>query len=73
MTWYQGPEGSGSPSARYGHTATLYNNTKMIIFGGSNGNAYYNDLYILDLEVMAWSKPELQGPVPLGRSGHVAI
>ena len=22
---------------------------------------------------MAWSKPECQGPVPVGRSGHVAI
>ncbi len=23
MTWYQGPEGSGSPSARFGHSANL--------------------------------------------------
>jgi len=34
MTWYQGPEGSGSPSARYGHSATLVNGTKMLIFAG---------------------------------------
>ena len=23
LTWYQGPEGSGSPSARFSHSATL--------------------------------------------------
>lgn len=58
MTWLQGPEGIGSPSARYGHTAVLVAETKIFIFGGTNGKEYYNDLYVLDLEVMAWSQPK---------------
>ena len=63
MTWYQGPEGSGSPTARYGHSATLVAGSKMLIFGGCDGTNYFNDLYLLDLEVMAWSQPKVSGIV----------
>ena len=73
MTWYQGPEGSGSPSARFGHSASLVNGSKMLIFGGWNGKLFYNDLYLLDLEVMAWSQPKCTGPAPSPRQGHTAI
>jgi len=37
MTWYQGPEGGGAPTARFDHTANLVGGTKMFIFGGWNG------------------------------------
>mmetsp|Transcript_32641 Transcript_32641/g.29515 ORF Transcript_32641/g.29515 Transcript_32641/m.29515 type:complete len:95 (-) Transcript_32641:576-860(-) len=73
MTWYQGPEGSGSPSARYGHSATLVGGSKMLIFGGSDGKNYFNDLYVLDLEIMAWSQPKCTGPAPSKRMGHTAM
>ena len=73
MTWLQGPEGSGSPSARYGHTATLVSGTKMLIFGGWNGKDFFNDVYILDLEVFAWTQPKCTGPAPCPRQGHIAI
>jgi hypothetical protein len=73
MTWLQGPEGIGSPSARYGHSAVLVAETKIFIFGGTNGKEYYNDLYVLDLEVMAWSQPKCEGPLPSPRQGHTAI
>lgn len=73
MTWYQGPEGAGAPCARFGHTATLINGTKMFVFGGWNGKDYYNDLFILDLEIMAWTKPMVSGPEPSPRQGHSAI
>jgi hypothetical protein len=29
----------------------------MIVFGGWNGQDFFNDVYVLDLEIMAWSKP----------------
>ena len=67
MTWYQGPEGSGSPSARYAHTASLISGTKILIFGGWNGIDFFNDVYILELEVMAWTKPNCTGPAPSPR------
>lgn len=57
MTWYQGPEGGGAPSARFDHSSNLVGGTKMIVFGGWNGSEFFNDVYVLDLEIMAWSKP----------------
>jgi len=73
MLWLQGPEGGGAPTARYGHTANLVGGSKMYVFGGTNGLAYYNDLYILDLENNAWNKAETTGPAPCPREGHAAI
>ena len=45
----------------------------MFIFGGFNGKDYFNDLHILDLEIMAWSTPNTSGPVPSLRFGHSSI
>lgn len=73
MTWYQGPEGSGSPSSRFGHTANLVSGSKMLIFGGWNGTDLFNDLFVLDLEAMAWSQPKCTGPTPSPRQGHTSI
>jgi N-acetylneuraminic acid mutarotase len=73
MTWFQGPEGAGAPSARLGHSANLVGGTKMFIFGGWNGKKYFNDLQVLDLEIMAWSKPNTSGADPTPRQGHCAI
>ena len=47
--------------------------TKIFIFGGTNGKEYFNDLFVLDLEVMAWTQPKCEGPLPSPRHGHVAI
>ena len=33
----------------------------MVVFGGWNGKDFYNDVYVLDLQIMAWSKPETSG------------
>lgn len=73
MTWYVGPEGSGSPSARFGHSASLVNGNLMVVFGGSNGEKFFNDVNILHLETMSWVKPELSGPAPSPRYLHSAI
>jgi len=45
----------------------------MFIFGGWNGNDFFNDVYVLDLEIMAWSKPNCTGPAPSPRKGHCSI
>lgn len=73
MTWFQGPEGSGSPSSRFGHTANLVDGSKMVVFGGWNGEDYFNDVFTLDLEAMAWSQPKCTGPIPCPRQGHTTI
>jgi Rab9 effector protein with kelch motifs len=73
MTWYQGPEGGGAPAARFDHSANLVGGTKMFVFGGWNGTNFYNDVHVLDLEIMAWSKPTCTGPAPCPRKGHCSI
>ena len=73
MTWYQGPEGGGAPSARLDHSANLVGGTKMFVFGGWNGEKFFNDVFILDLEIMAWTKPKTSGPAPCPRKGHCSI
>jgi len=58
MTWYQGPQGAGAPNARFNHSANIVGGTKMYVFGGWDGKIYYNDVCVLDLEIMAWKRPE---------------
>jgi len=45
----------------------------MFVFGGWNGEEFYDDVYILDLEIMAWTKPQCTGPAPIKRKGHCSI
>ena len=73
MTWYQGPEGGGAPSARFDHSSNLVGGTKMFSFGGWNGDDFFNDVHVLDLEIMAWSKPNCTGPAPSPRKGHCSL
>lgn len=73
LTWYQGPEGSGSPQARFGHSASLVAGSKMIVFGGSDGKEFFNDVNILHLDTMSWTKPEVKGLPPLPRYYHASV
>lgn len=61
MTWFQGPEGSGSPCARFGHSGSIINNNQMLVFGGWNMDSFFNDIYLLNLQTMCWYKPETKG------------
>ena len=73
MTWFQGPEGGGAPASRFDHSANLVNGTKMVIFGGWNGNDFFNDVYVLDLQMMAWSKPNTSGKYHRTESDLITI
>jgi N-acetylneuraminic acid mutarotase len=45
---------------------------KLIVFGGGDGPAYYNDVYILDTVNFRWSKPKVMGVPPSKRRAHTA-
>jgi hypothetical protein len=46
---------------------------KLIIFGGGDGPAYYNDVYVLDTMNFRWSKPKIEGErQPSKRRAHTA-
>ncbi|KAI9744604.1 MAG: hypothetical protein M1818_002133 [Claussenomyces sp. TS43310] len=57
-----------------GHTATLYQGDKLLVFGGENEHrAYLSDLIIFDLKTAHWTQPAVSGPIPRGRARHAAV
>ena len=62
--------GSSVISARYSHTATVWNQ-KLVVFGGWSGSRC-NDLYVLDCLTWEWEEIRPQGSIPSGRAGHTA-
>ncbi|KAI1195475.1 kelch domain-containing protein [Nemania serpens] len=62
------------PGVRMGHTATLYQGNKLLVFGGENEHrTYLSDLIIFDLDSATWTQPQVFGPVPKGRARHAAV
>ncbi|KAI0392786.1 kelch domain-containing protein [Xylariaceae sp. FL0594] len=62
------------PGVRMGHTATLYQGDKLLVFGGENEHrTYLSDLIIFDLKTAHWTQPQVSGHVPPGRARHAAV
>ncbi|XP_066190543.1 F-box only protein 42 isoform X2 [Sylvia atricapilla] len=58
------------PPPMAGHSSCVIKD-KMIVFGGSLGSRQMsNDVWVLDLEQWAWSKPSISGPSPHPRGGQ---
>ncbi|XP_068623061.1 host cell factor 1 [Battus philenor] len=65
-----------SPPPRESHSGVAYTDkntgkSSLIIYGGMSGSRL-GDLWVLDVDSMSWSRPELGGPPPLPRSLHTA-
>lgn len=65
---------SGSaPSIRAQATSCMYKNASnqncMLIFGGTNGSVWYNDLYELNLSTLTWTLLAPSGTPPIAREG----
>lgn len=62
------------PGVRMGHTATLYQGDKLLVFGGENEHrTYLADLIVFDLKTAHWTQPQVSGPIPKGRARHAAV
>jgi len=46
---------------------------KLFVFGGGEGQSYFDHLYVLDTNSMCWSKPECTGNIPGPRRAHSAV
>ena len=56
-----------------GHTANLYNEHHLVVFGGENeAGRHLHELYVLDLKTLHWTCPTVTGPTPRGRGRHAA-
>lgn len=79
--WVRTPAGGRSPpppnsllTCSLGHTATLYQGDKLLVFGGENEHrTYLSDLIIFDLKTAHWTQPQVTGPIPKGRARHSAL
>jgi len=62
------------PSVRMGHTTTLWQAKKLLVFGGENEHrVYLSDIIVFDLETARWTAPEVRGTPPRGRARHAAV
>ncbi|KIY02408.1 uncharacterized protein Z520_02546 [Fonsecaea multimorphosa CBS 102226] len=62
------------PGVRMGHSASLYQGDKLLVYGGENEHReYLSDVVILNLKDHYWTQPDVQGPVPKGRARHAAV
>ncbi|KAL3471981.1 hypothetical protein BJX99DRAFT_12828 [Aspergillus californicus] len=62
------------PGVRMGHTASLYQGDKLVVFGGENEHGeYLSDVVIFDITTSTWTQPDIHGSVPRGRARHAAV
>ena len=63
------------PKAREGHSLSAYKNL-LVMFGGCQGggseNQPFDDIWVVDIESKAWTRPETFGKKPEPREGHAA-
>lgn len=45
----------------------------MVVFGGSDSKSFFNDVNVLHLDTMSWTKPEIKGSPPLPRYYHASV
>ncbi|KAH9613870.1 hypothetical protein KSS87_015221 [Heliosperma pusillum] len=73
MTWDEFEAAGVPPSPRSDHTAAVHAGRYLLIFGGGSHAACFNDLHVLDLQAMEWSRPTQQGDIPSSRAGHAGV
>ncbi|KAF7657336.1 hypothetical protein LDENG_00027720 [Lucifuga dentata] len=68
--WYQPIITGDAPSPRSGHSACVIQERKIYVFGGWDTPVCYNDMYMLDLGLMEFSRVKTSGKAPSPRSWH---
>jgi len=74
--WMKIETAGNIPPGRWGHTATFLAPSSLLIFAGKDWadvKLWYNDLYILNLDTMVWTKVQHKGDIPEGRHGHTTV
>ncbi|XP_073277803.1 acyl-CoA-binding domain-containing protein 4-like [Primulina huaijiensis] len=73
MTWDEMDTMGVAPSPRSDHAAAVHVDRYLLIFGGGSHATCFNDLHVLDLQTMEWSRPTQQGEIPSPRAGHAGV
>lgn len=69
MTWDEIDAVGVPPSPRSDHAADVHVEKYLLIFRGGSHATCYNDLHVLNLKTMEWSRPTQQGKIPTPRAG----
>jgi len=59
------------PPSRTNHTWTPYED-KIYLFGGTDGQYHYNDVWVFHIEQHRWTEAACVGYIPAPREGHTA-
>ncbi|CAH2055027.1 unnamed protein product [Thlaspi arvense] len=73
LTWDEINTVGVSPSPRSDHAAAVHAERYLLIFGGGSHATCFDDLHVLDLQTMEWSRPAQQGEAPTPRAGHAGV
>ncbi|XP_038988699.1 acyl-CoA-binding domain-containing protein 6 isoform X2 [Phoenix dactylifera] len=73
MTWNEVDYIGTPPSPRSDHAAACHAERYLLIFGGASHAMCFNDLHVLDLKSMEWSRPKQHGVTPASRAGHAGV
>ncbi|OVA15000.1 Acyl-CoA-binding protein [Macleaya cordata] len=73
MTWDDVDAVGVPPSPRSDHAAAVHAERYLLLFGGGSHATCFNDLHVLDLQTMEWSRPTQQGDLPTPRAGHAGV
>ncbi|MEY2833036.1 MAG: hypothetical protein RLZZ574_2295 [Cyanobacteriota bacterium] len=71
------PQNMPNPESRFGHTVTMINMDKAIVFGGAVGTGVFritNDIFCFDCLTRTWvqMRPQNNSDSPSPRAAHAA-
>ncbi|KAG7556688.1 Acyl-CoA-binding protein ACBP [Arabidopsis suecica] len=73
MTWDEIDVVGSPPTPRSDHAAAVHAERYLLIFGGGSHTTCFDDLHVLDLQTMEWSRHTQQGEAPTPRAGHAGV
>ena len=71
LNWSKLEPFGNSPPARDSHSAVLFNDVNMVVFGGNGMSGKLNDLWNFNFNDKRWSKIVYKGKIPSPRDGHM--
>ncbi|KAF8492353.1 galactose oxidase [Russula emetica] len=69
---YEPTPGNKKPLPRARHVSVTTED-RIIIFGGYDGQHYYNDTWSFDISTRKWTELQCTGSIPSPRAGHAAV
>jgi len=68
--WLQVKQSGRLPPPMYGHSLALHRENTLILFGGTTGWDYFNDVYAFDVPSKTWRTLRVKGAPPSMRYKH---